>query len=331
MSFLLQTLLRVGYVEQDPRTRRYQLGLRILELRGATVGAMRMAAEARPLLRDLMQRAGLRAHLAVYRGGSVVNIDRVDNPTSLTEYVPLGRRAAAHATGLGKAILAHSPDEEVAALLARQALTGFTSTTITDAGALRRELAAIRQRGFALDRGESHENTRCVAAPIFDYTGRVVAAASVAGTPEEIEPCLSELVPVVMGIAQDISRHFGYRPAEKLAYPERDLVVAWKGEPGAPPRDAGDDGQGEQRERALAERPPHTIARRGSSCGGPTGIPSRWRRTNVAARLLRAARLGAPVPGFLLFRSSSGTEHKRPLVVLRWNDRDEDQIDRAAD
>lgn len=239
---LLQTLLHVGYVEQDPRTRRYQLGLKILELRGATVGAMRMAAEARPLLRDLMQRTGLRAHLAVYRGGSVVYIDRVDNPTSLTQYVPLGKRAAAHATGLGKAILAHSTEEEVAALLARQALTGHTSMTITDAGVLRRELATIRQRGFAFDRGESHEHTRCVAAPIFDYTGRVVAAASVAGSPDEVEPRLSALVPVVTGIAQDISRRFGYRPAEELADPERDLVAAWNGEPGTPPRGAVDDG-----------------------------------------------------------------------------------------
>ena len=239
---LLQTLLHVGYVEQDPRTRRYQLGLKILELRGATVGAMRMAAEARPLLRDLMQRTGLRAHLAVYRGGSVVYIDRVDNPTSLTQYVPLGKRAAAHATGLGKAILAHSTEEEVAALLARQALTGHTSMTITDAGVLRRELATIRQRGFAFDRGESHDHTRCVAAPIFDYTGRVVAAASVAGSPDEVEPRLSALVPVVTGIAQDISRRFGYRPAEELADPERDLVAAWNGEPGTPPRGAVDDG-----------------------------------------------------------------------------------------
>ncbi|MGH2533220.1 MAG: IclR family transcriptional regulator [Thermomicrobiales bacterium] len=239
---LLQTLLHAGYVEQDPRTRRYQLGLKILELRGATVGAMRIAAEARPLLRDLMLRTDLRVHLAVYRGGGVVYIDRVDNSTSLTQYVPLGRRASAHATGLGKAILAHSTEEEVGAFLARQALTEFTSRTITDAGELRQALAATRQRGFAVDRGESHDDTRCVAAPIFDYTGRAVAAVSVAGTPAEVEPRVSELGQVVMGIARDISRRFGYRPAEELAYPDRDVVAAWGREPGAVPRGAGDEG-----------------------------------------------------------------------------------------
>jgi len=231
---LLQTLTHVGYVEQDPRTRRYELGLKILELRGATVGAMRIAAEARPLLRDLMLRTGLRAHLAVYRGGGVVYIDRVDNPSSLIQYVPIGKKAPAHATGLGKALLAHATDEEVAAFLAHQELTGLTSTTITDAEVLRRELAAIRQRGFAIDRGESVENTRCVAVPIFDYTGRAVAAVSVAGTLDEVEPRLGELSRVVMEIARDISRRFGYRAADERAYPEEDRVAVWNSDVAAP-------------------------------------------------------------------------------------------------
>jgi DNA-binding IclR family transcriptional regulator len=233
---LLQTLLHTGYVEQDPRTRRYQLGLKILELRGVTVGAMRMAAEARPFLRDLMLRTGLRVHLAVYRGGSVVYIDRVDNPASLLQYVPLGKRAAAHATGLGKAILAHSAAEDIAAFLGRQPLTRITAATITDADALRRELAAVRYQGFALDHGESEINTRCVAAPIFDYTGRVVAAVSIAGERAEVEPRVAELAPVVMEIAQAVSRRFGYRPAEELTQAEGVLAAAWTGAPATGPR-----------------------------------------------------------------------------------------------
>ncbi len=237
---LLQTLVHTGYVEQDPRTRRYQLGLKILELRGVTVGAMRMAAEARPVLRDLMLRTGLRVHLAVYRGGSVVYIDRVDNPASLLQYVPLGKRASAHATGLGKAILAHSAPEDVAAFLARQPLTRITATTITDAEALRTELATIRRQGFALDRGESDINTRCVAAPIFDYTGRVVAAVSVAGGTKEVEPRIVELAPVVLEIAEAISRRFGFRPAGELTDAEGELAAAWTGAPVTGPRGAVD-------------------------------------------------------------------------------------------
>src|SRR5262245_34855993 len=69
---LLSTLVNAGYVEQDPRTRWYQLGLKVLELRGAAAGPLRISSQARPYLRDLMLRAGLRAHLAVYRGGDII-------------------------------------------------------------------------------------------------------------------------------------------------------------------------------------------------------------------------------------------------------------------
>lgn len=232
---ILQTLLTAGYVEQEPRTRRYELGLKILELRGATVGAMRIAAEARPLLRDLMLRTGLRVHLAVYRGGGVVYIDRVDNPTSLDQFIPIGRKAPAHATGLGKVLLAFASEDEVTAFLSRQELTGFTATTVTEEGALRRELTSIRQRGFALDRGESLETTRCVAVPIFDYTGRAVAAASVAGTRDEVEPRLPDLPRMAMEIAREISRKFGHHAVTEPAFPECDYIAAWYRDPEATP------------------------------------------------------------------------------------------------
>lgn len=223
---LLQTLMQVGYVEQDPRTRRYELGLKILELRGATVATMRIAADARPLLRDLMMRTGLRAHLAVYRGGGVIYIDRVDNPSTLDQFIPIGRKAPAHATGLGKALLAHVPDDEVAAFLARQSLPGFTSSTITDTGKLLSELASIRQQGFALDRGESAENTCCVAVPVVDYTGRAIAAVSVAGTRDEVAPRLAELPRIVIEIARDLSLRFGYRGTNERAHAEKSPATA---------------------------------------------------------------------------------------------------------
>lgn len=223
---LLQTLMHAGYVEQEPRTRHYQLGLKILELRGATVGAMRMAAEARPLLRDLMLQAGLLTHLAVYRGGAVVYIDRVDSSDSLARYVPVGKKAPAHATSLGKALLAFLPDDEVRAFLARRALTGLTPMTIVDPETLQRELMATRQRGFALDRGESQLDRYCLAAPIFDYTERAVAAVSVAGTQDQIEPHVPELAPLVMATARAISGRFGHRPAEERMLSGLNLLPA---------------------------------------------------------------------------------------------------------
>lgn len=209
---ILRTLVAQGYVEQDPRTRWYQLGLKILQLHAATVPAVRLATAARPHLCDLVQQSGERAHLAVYRGGAVVYIDNVDNTESLARYVPIGMQRPAHASALGKALLAHQSAEEIDAFLARHALTRFNALTITEPNAFRRELAAVRQRGVALDQGERRDDVHCIAAPVFDETGQVVAAISVAGTPDRIVPRVADLAVMVVLAARTASAHLGFRP-----------------------------------------------------------------------------------------------------------------------
>jgi IclR family acetate operon transcriptional repressor len=210
---LLRSLVQSGWVEQDLRSRRYQLGLKVLDVRGATIPALRLAAQARSALRDLMLDAGLRAHLAVYRAGAIVYVDRVDTPASAAPYVALGARKPAHATSLGKALLAFGAPAEARAYVAQGRLAPFTPATITDPAAFERELAAIRRRGYAVDGGEFDHDAHCVGAPIRDATGRTVAALSVAGAPEEIAPRLAELAALVRATARDISRQLGYRAA----------------------------------------------------------------------------------------------------------------------
>jgi IclR family KDG regulon transcriptional repressor len=211
---ILATLVANGYVERDLRTKWYELGMKVFELRGAvTNGAIRIAAEVRPFLRSLSRRTKVRVHLALYRGGNVVYIDRVD-PRDEAPYVPLGRQAPAHATSLGKAILAFSPADEVTAYLAERLGKRFTSTTIVDAQTLRDEFELIRSRGYSTDHGEFQEGVSCVGAPVFDYGGRAVAAVSVAGTPEEIVPREAELAQAVIATAATISSRYGFRARE---------------------------------------------------------------------------------------------------------------------
>ena len=221
---ILQTLVQAGYVEQDPRSRAYQLGLKVLELRASPSGAARIASQVRPYLRDLMLRTEERAHLAVYRSGAVVYVDRVDSPASLGRYIPSGAKAPAHATGLGKVLLAYLPEDELDAFLARATLERFTPRTITTVEDLRRELAAIRERGYAVEWGEYNDQVRCIAAPVFDYTGRVIAAVSVAGLPERIEPRFLQLSVLVTSTAREASRRFGHAVSDTL--PIADLVTA---------------------------------------------------------------------------------------------------------
>lgn len=215
---MLRALIAHGYVEQDLRTKWYELGLKVMELRGSMITqAVSMAGEVRPYLRSLAVASGLRCHLAIYRGGKVIYIDRVDSSSDATAYVPLGLQAPAYATGLGKVLLAYAPAEEVDALLASNSRQKFTSHTITEADALRAELTLTRARGFAIDHGESSEFRSCIGAPIFDYRARAIAAISVAGDVDEVTQRAAELGPVVVATAQAISEHFGYRGPDSAA------------------------------------------------------------------------------------------------------------------
>ncbi len=207
---LLSTLVKAGYVEQDPRTRWYQLGLKVLELRGAAAGPLRISMQARPYLRDLMLRAGLRVHLAVYRGGDIIYIDRVDTSDTAERYVPIGKRSPAYATSLGKAILAFLPPDDVEAYVSRAPFPKLTENTITTAEALHEELARTRERGYALDVGEQDLENNCVGAPIFDYTGHPIASLSVAGPATVVAADIPRLSLAVTIAATEASRRFGH-------------------------------------------------------------------------------------------------------------------------
>lgn len=215
---MLKALMAHGYVEQDLRTRWYELGVKVLELRGSAVThLMQMAAEVRPHLRTLSIRSGLLAHLGIYRGGKVIYLDKVDSRAEADAYVPLGKHAPAYSTGLGKVLLAFAPDEEVEIVLASDARRKLTPNTITDAGELRQELQLIRRRGYAIDYGESNEFRSCLGAPIFDYRHDAIAAISVAGSVEEVIRRESELSTIVVDAANLMSAQFGHRLTDRAA------------------------------------------------------------------------------------------------------------------
>jgi IclR family transcriptional regulator, KDG regulon repressor len=212
---LLQTLIAAGYVEQDPRSKTYQLGLKILELQGATIASTRIASEARPHMRKLMLQTGERVHLAVYRGGDhVVHIDRVDSQETIGRYVPVGRVAPVHATSLGKAIMAFSSEATVDEFLENCKLQPITPRTITTAQSFRQELAAVRKRGYATELEESQPGLCCIGAPVFDYTSKVVAAVSLAGPMADIMPRIDVLGELVRGTTHEISATFGFRAVQ---------------------------------------------------------------------------------------------------------------------
>lgn len=175
---LLTTLVAEGLVEQDPHTGGYRLGIVVYELGEAVKVHMDLHAAAGPVLVQLREQTGESSQIGVLDGDEVVYVDRLESAHSLRLFTETGRRVPAHGTSSGKVLLAHRPDAEREAFLARP-LAALTPHTVTDPAALRDLLAAVRARGWAEAVNEREIGVASIAAPIRDLHGAVVAAVSI--------------------------------------------------------------------------------------------------------------------------------------------------------
>ena len=211
---LLSTLVAYGFAEQEPITQRYRLGLKALEIGNAALATTDIRTIARPYLRELVDRLNETANLAILDDGQVVYIDQIESTriVIVKMFARVGSRGPAHCTGSGKVLLAGLPDEELAVLLRKMPLERFTEKTLTDPEALLAELRQIRRQGFALDRGERDEGVWCVAAPIRNYEGKVVAAVSVSAPAARMgeEAIHARFVPAVRSVAEAVSARMGF-------------------------------------------------------------------------------------------------------------------------
>jgi len=160
---ILDTLKYRGYVEQDPHTQKYQLGLKALELGMAKLHQMDLVREATPYLRELVKQCNETVHLGVLEDGEVLYLAKEESSQTIRMISYVGKRAPLHCTSLGKVILASA--EERKKILGKKVFPRFTENTITDKGELEKELGKVREQGFALDREENEKDVRCVAAP----------------------------------------------------------------------------------------------------------------------------------------------------------------------
>jgi DNA-binding IclR family transcriptional regulator len=152
-------------------------------------------------------------YLTVLDGDYALYIYAVESPRRLLARSAVGDRVPLHCTSVGKAIMSRLPWSQVTGIVERVGLKAFTPATITDLEALKNELELTRQRGYSLDREEHETGTFCVGAPIFNAKSRCIGACSVSGRdPELTGSRLTELAPLVLDTAQQISRRMGYVP-----------------------------------------------------------------------------------------------------------------------
>lgn len=180
-SRLLQTLQEAGYAERTDG-RRYILGTKMLGDGGRQLeGVIALRERTHSLLEALVEIAGECAHMAVLVGDKVWYVDKVPSPQVLRVDHPVGALSPLHCTALGKAFLTFLPKQ------LNGDLVRYTPSTLIDLTQLERDLAVSRQRGYTSDDEEFSPGVRCVAAPIFDERGRMVAAVGLSGPTARID------------------------------------------------------------------------------------------------------------------------------------------------
>jgi IclR family acetate operon transcriptional repressor len=212
---MLVTLQAQGFVEQDPTTGKYHLGVTCLELGSRFLRSNDIRKRALEAMDALRNEFGETVHLTVLDRNEVVYLEKVAglHPIGFMSS-RVGGRAPAYCTGVGKALLAYLPDEELRARYPSPTLTRYTDTTITDVEMLRAELARVRVRGYAVYQEEHEIGVKCVAVPIFDHKG-VAAAMSVSGPVERMDQHMTEggIIEKLQQAAAEISARMGGRLA----------------------------------------------------------------------------------------------------------------------
>lgn len=176
---ILDTLRYWGYAEQDSDTQKYQLGLKVLELGMAKLRGMELVKEAVPYLKELRDQSNETVHLAILDEGEVLYLAKEESSQGIRMVSKVGKRVPVHCTALGKALLAYLEEKETEKILKEKGLPRFTDNTVTDEEEIKKELHKVKEQGFAQDREEYEKGVRCIAAPIKNHEGKVVAAISI--------------------------------------------------------------------------------------------------------------------------------------------------------
>jgi len=209
---ILSTLTEKGFVKKDPKTDKYKLGIKFFELGSIVIKNMDLRKIAYPYIEKLSKEFNETVHLGVLDKGRVVSIEREESDKSLCSHIEIGKRTPLHCTAVGKAIMAYLSEDEVSLLIVKEKeLEKFTENTITTKKDLENEFKKIREQGYAVDDMEHEEGVRCVAGPIRDYTGKVIASMSISGPAFRInESNIREISKKVKKYCDSISEEMGY-------------------------------------------------------------------------------------------------------------------------
>ncbi len=217
----VQTLTRNGMLSYDKERQTYAPGMRLVRLAHAAWQQSSLAPIARDHIDALARDVGETVHLAQLDNAQVLYVDKRNASTPIEMYSSAGRVGPAYCTGVGKAMLAYLPENELESVIEQQSFHRFTDTTITSESALRAELRDIRDHGYGFDREEHEPGIICVAVPILSASNRAIGALSVTSSTNRMTLAgLERLVPRIAKTAKAISGD-----AQHWRFPDQNNVI----------------------------------------------------------------------------------------------------------
>jgi IclR family KDG regulon transcriptional repressor len=210
----LNSLKELGYVSQDDDSEQYSLTLKLFEIGNPVLDRMELWREAQQEMKGLSLLSEETIHLAILEANKLVYLGKIDSPHTLRVSMGsrVGQSAPMYCTGLGKALLANIPAVHVSRILKKEKIVAFTEKTIIKRTALDKELAQIRRAGYAIDNEEHELGVSCIAAPIRDNRGEVVAAISISMPSIRLtKKSLHRFRELVVEAAAQVSYRLGYK------------------------------------------------------------------------------------------------------------------------
>jgi IclR family KDG regulon transcriptional repressor len=213
---LAKTMVSLGYLRQERDSKRYRVGRPLFALAASALDEIEMVNLATPILEDLSRETGESGHFAVRMGDSVIVIARTSGAGAFQLTDRVGVVRPAHCTALGKIILASLRPDQLKRFLERVELKPSTAKSITEPAVLLREIAEIRRSAIAIDDGEFNAEVRCIAVPVYNFTGDVIGALGISGPIWRMsDHVLKSRAKLVQTAAHRLSAEFGASGAAK--------------------------------------------------------------------------------------------------------------------
>lgn len=211
-SYILRVLENRGYLMRELETGKYRLGLKLMSISREMLSHIDVRDVAKPIMESFVKKVNLSMHLAVLDNGRAVYVEKVEADGFVKMDIWVGHRLPIHTTAIGKILVSQMPENEIVTILEMRGMERKTPKSITNPKKYLAELTKVREHGFAIDNEENNLGVRCVAAPIYDSNGKIIAALGTSSTTLQIdEKLLPQILELVKDSAVRISKHLGFQ------------------------------------------------------------------------------------------------------------------------